>query len=64
MRRLGRRFAELLLRLNRVWRNRESKRLERQRLKAQKKIAELRRRVSQNVPYEEVCAGRAAELPR
>lgn len=47
-------FAELLLRLNRVWRAREGKRLERQRVKASKKMGELRRRMAQTVPYEEV----------
>lgn len=55
-------FAELLLRLNRVWRARETKRLERQRGKAQKKIGELRRRLSQNVPYEEVL--QSSEMER
>ena len=55
-------FAELLLRLNRVWRARETKRLERQRGRAQKKIGELRRRVSMNVPYEEVL--QSSEMER
>ena len=55
-------FAELLLRLNRVWRTRESHRLERQRTKAQKKIGELRRRVAQAVPYEEVL--QSSEMER
>lgn len=55
-------FAELLLRLNRVWRAREGKRLDRQRGKAQKKIGELRRRVAQNVPYEEVL--QSSEMER
>ena len=55
-------FAELLLRLNRVWRTRESKRLERQRGKAQKKIGELSRRVAQKVPYEEVL--QSSEMER
>ena len=55
-------FAELLLRLNRVWRTRESKRLDRQRNKSQRKIGELRRRVAQNVPYEEVL--QSSEMER
>ena len=55
-------FAELLLRLNRVWRARETKRLERQRGRAQKKIGELRRRISQTVPYEEVL--QSSEMER
>lgn len=55
-------FAELLLRLNRVWRSREGRRLDRQRGKAAKKIGELRRRVSQNVPYEEVL--QSSEMER
>jgi hypothetical protein len=55
-------FAELLLRLNRVWRTREAKRLERMRGKAQRKIGELRRRVAQTVPYEEVL--QSSEMER
>ena len=55
-------FAELLLRLNRVWRAREQKRLERQREKLQKRIGELRRRVAQSVPYEEVL--QSSEMER
>ena len=55
-------FAELLLRLNRVWRTREAKNLERQRSKAQKKIGELRRRVAQQVPYTEVL--QSSEMER
>ena len=55
-------FAELLLRLNRVWRTREAKRLDRQRDRAQKKIGELRRRVAQQVPYEEVL--QSSEMER
>ena len=55
-------FAELLLRLNRVWRAREGKRLDRQRGRAQKKIGELRRRVANNVPYEEVL--QSSEMER
>ena len=45
-----------------VWRQREGHRLERQRVKAQRKIGELRRRVSQAVPYEEVL--QSSEMER
>ncbi|KAL3904786.1 MAG: hypothetical protein SGPRY_011160, partial [Prymnesium sp.] len=41
------RFAELLIRLNKVWRVREKRTLERQRSKLQKVISDLRRRLSQ-----------------
>lgn len=57
-------FAELLLRLNRVWRAREAKRLERQKDKALKKINELRRRSAQQVPYEEVLQSSEVERLR
>lgn len=47
-------FAELLLRLNRVWKAREGRSLERQRLRLTAKVEELRRRLSQSMPYEDV----------
>ena len=57
-------FAELLLRLNRVWRAREAKALERLRAKSAKKISELRRRMAQTVPYEEVLQSSETERLR
>ncbi len=47
-------FAELLLRLNRVWRTREGKRLDRQRAKASRRVDELRRQLRHATPYEDV----------
>ena len=44
-------FAELLIRLNKVWRSREKRNIERQSAKLQKVIQDLRRRLSQ------VCNG-------
>lgn len=49
-------FADLLLRLNRIWRLREGKRLERNRAKAAKKVSELRRQAKQTAPYEDVIS--------
>jgi len=57
-------FAELLLRLNRVWRAREAKRMERHRVRGARKIGELRRRVAQQVPYEEVLQSSEVERLR
>jgi hypothetical protein len=47
-------FAELLIKLNRVWKARESRQLERQKDAANKRVGELRRKLQQSTPYEEV----------
>ena len=47
-------FAQLLIKLNRVWRAREKATCERVRLRAGKRIGELRRRLAQQTPYDSV----------
>ncbi|KAL1521837.1 hypothetical protein AB1Y20_021488 [Prymnesium parvum] len=54
-------FAELLIRLNKIWRTRERRNVERHRSKLQKVIADLRRRLSQGIAYEEVMRDNEVE---
>ena len=54
-------FAELLIKLNRVWKAREAKALERQREAANRRVGELRRRLQHATPYEEVLQGSEVE---
>jgi hypothetical protein len=55
-------FHELLLKLSRVWKRREARTLDRIRDAHAIKVSELRRRLSQQVPYDEVVSG--SELER
>ena len=54
-------FAELLIKLNRVWKARETKALERQREAANRRVGDLRRKLQQSTPYEEVLQGSQVE---
>ena len=55
-------FHELLLKLNRIWKKRETRSIERMRAAHSHKVSELRRRLAQQTPYDEVVL--SSELER